>query len=130
MNPTATIAWQVAWPLSPAVVGIAAATAIFVKFNKDVELELTSIQYVPSIRSFVMSLPKDFVRNINAADVAAATIDGPSPEEARAKHDNCAPVQYVVSPSEVATGYSGPAAEVRPVITNTKPMSESRITDP
>lgn len=28
MNPTATIAWQVAWPLSPAVVGIAAATAM------------------------------------------------------------------------------------------------------
>ena len=59
-----------------------------------------------------MSLAKDFVRNINAADVAAATIDGPSPEEARAKHDNHAPVQYVVSPSEVATGYSGPPAEV------------------
>ena len=55
---------------------------------------------------------KHFVGNINAADVAAATIDGPSPEEARAKHDNHAPVQYVVSPSEVLTNYSGPPMEV------------------
>ena len=54
---------------------IAAATAIFVKFNKDVELELTSIQYVPSIRSFVMSLPKDFARMLlQVEDITPAPV--------------------------------------------------------
>ena len=55
---------------------IGATTAIFAKFNKDVDLELTSVQYVKSARSFVMSLPSEFARMLlQVGDISFQVMD-------------------------------------------------------
>ena len=55
---------------------IMVSVAIHTKFNKHLDLELTSVQYVKSIRSFVMSLPTEFARMlIHVGEITGEVMD-------------------------------------------------------